>query len=267
MQMTTIFLALAFFPSIPRLRGGKLWAWLLLLFGLWGQEAFALNSGDVTILMTSSNLLVVDSNKCPPPNNDGPHAAYVAFRVTNTLGTTLTNLSATLSGFDTANGFNFSGGQTATQYIGTLAPGASTVLFWFMQYPCTKNLNDTITVTVSDSNPGTVAGNGTVTTRSHISANAGGLITSTVLGPGAVVGQILEYTVNYNFGNGNVGDIINLQPAGNTAFNAGCFQLVGTEITASTYNGVSVGAIDQILFVPTVSDSGTANDVTVRYRF
>ncbi len=248
-------------------RGGKRWAWLFLLLGLWGQDALALNAGDVTVTMTSSSRLVVDSNKCPPPDNDGPHAAYVAFRVTNPLGTTLTNLSATLGGFDTVNGFNFAGGQAATQYIGTLAPGASTVLFWFMQYPCTKNLNDTITVIVNDSNPGTVAGNGTVTTISHISANAGGLITSTVLGPGAVVGQILDYTVNFNFGNGNVGDIINIQPAGNTAFNAGCFQLVGTEITASTYNGVPVGSLDQILFVPTVVDSGTANDVTVRYRF
>ena len=248
-------------------RGGKRWAWLFLLLGLWGQDALALNSGDVTVTMTSSSLLVVDSNKCPAPNNEGPHAAYVSFRVTNTLGTTLTNLSATLGGFDTANGFNFAGGQAATQYIGTLAPGASTVLFWFMQYPCTLNLNDTITVTVSDSNPGTVSGNGTVTTRSHISANAGGLITSAALGPGAIVGQIIDYAVNYNFGNGNIGDIVNLQPAGNIAFNAGCFQLVGTEITASTYNGVPAGTIDQILFVPTVVDSGTANNVTVRYRF
>ena len=82
-------------------------AFLLLIVGpLWlVPAAHAIAPGDVSIVMTTSPTFVSDSNNCS--GGDGPHAAYVGFKVTNTSGGTLTNLQVSLGDFDTVAGQHF----------------------------------------------------------------------------------------------------------------------------------------------------------------
>lgn len=216
----------------------------------------------LSISMTTAPLLVLDSNS---PCVQGPDAAYVGFRITNTTGSTISNLQATLTGF--ASGFSLAGGQAGTQYVGSLAAGASRSVFWFFQYPCTFGQSNTFTATVFDGLGFSETGTGTVTTNSSISANAGGQVSSATLGPGAVLGQVITYDVTYSFGNVSNGDFFSLQPAGNPTFDASCFQLISTSITASAVNAISVGSPDALYFVASANQGGSGNTVTVRYNF
>ncbi|WP_221089328.1 beta strand repeat-containing protein [Deinococcus aquaedulcis] len=244
---------------------------VLALLGLWSQ-AGALTG--VTVTYNADTHLVSDSNKSCTA---GPRNAYVSYRVTNTTGAAINNISATLSfGAATyatgATGtFGLGGGQPATQFVGTLAAGESRTVFWYITYPCyggsARTSSVPITATFSDSNPGTVANTTTVSTFSSISANAGGLLNGTVLGPGAVVGQIIKYSVQYRFGNPQATDEVNLQPAGNDSFNAACFQLVGSNITASQVLSINPGTRDQLYFTLTQTTGGSSNTVDIDYFF
>ncbi|HEU0013994.1 MAG TPA: DUF11 domain-containing protein [Longimicrobium sp.] len=218
----------------------------------------------VTVTMTSSPKLTLDSNN---PCTDGPRSAYVHFRVTNTSGAALTNLKVVLSGF--ASGIVLAGSQPATQYIGGLAAGASRTVFWFVTYPCTFGNAATLTATVTDNTPGSTAGSGTVTTASMISANAGGILVSTNLGAGAVVGQLIYVDVNYTFGGASAGDTYDLQPAGNFGFSAGCFQLQETEITTSIVTAIPANSTsdDRLYFTASTSQTGTNKTLTARFWF
>jgi hypothetical protein len=161
----------------------------------------------------------LDTNR---PCTDGPRSAYVPFRVTNTSAATVTDLTATLSGFN-AN-IALGGGQAASQYIGALAPGEVRYLYWFIAYGCTINASATLTLSVRNAANETTSANATLTTRSAISAAAGGDVGSSTLGPGAIAGQIIPLDVLYSYGGYKAGDTFHLQPAGNQSFNAGCFQ-------------------------------------------
>lgn len=222
----------------------------------------ALSAGQVSIALVSGPWFVNDSNTCS--GGAGPHAAYVVFRVTNTSGGTLTNLQAGLSGLN-AN-FQLAGGQVITQYIGTLANNVARDVYWYVSYPCTMDLANTFTVTVVDGSPGSVSSSASVYTRSNISASAGGDLFNSMLGPGYVLGQIIPYTVTYDFGN-ITNDALTFQPAGNQAFNAGCFQLTAAEVISisppGTFTGVAVGNRD--LYYSNVRASGSNNYLTVAY--
>jgi uncharacterized repeat protein (TIGR01451 family) len=229
------------------------------------HPAYALSSGQVSVTMTTDSALVSDSNACS--TGVGPRAVYVGFRVTNISGGTLNNLSVTLGGFTT--GFALNNGQVASQVIGSLANNASDVLYWHISYPChtaSPNSNQ-LSLTIADANSGTVTINSgtTVTSTSSISASAGGLISSATLGAGAVLGQIITYDVQYSFGNVQNGDRFNMQPSGNTSYDAKCFQLVNSKVTASAVTAIPVNTTDQLLFVASGSQGGSGNLVTIRY--
>jgi hypothetical protein len=203
---------------------------------------FSLNSTAITIERSTAPSFTTDSNN---PCTDGPRAAYVGFKVTNVSATTQTNLSISLTSFSPAT-CALAGGQVATQYIGALAPNQSDVVYWYVTYPCVHNTACTITATASDKNPGTKTFTTTITTKSSISASAGGLINTTLVGAGAVIGQIIPFTVTYAFGNANVGDEYNIQPAGNLSFDAQTFQLVNTEIISSVIPNITAGDRDKL---------------------
>lgn len=216
----------------------------------------------VSVGMVGSPQLTLDSNR---PCTDGPRATYVTYRVTNTSGGTLTGLSASISGF--SGGIALAGGQAATQYVGRLAAGASRTLYWFVSYPCTVGVSATLTVAVTDATAGSTAGSGTVTTSSMISAQAGGVLMSGLLGPGAVVGQTIHLDVEYEFGGASAGTTYNLQPVGNTSFNAACFQMTGSVVLASVVDAIPVGATNESYFTATAKQSGSGYGVTIRYFF
>jgi hypothetical protein len=142
---------------------------------------------------------LVDNQASNCTNNTTPHAMYLQVNITNTSGSTLTNVQATLS-FSTS-GFELAGGQAATIYLGTMSPGEVKPVFWFVTYPCTYDTVGNYTVSVTDSTSGATTFNGTLTTRKELSANAGGNIYTAILGPGVYVGQVITYQVTYDFGN------------------------------------------------------------------
>ncbi|NND61531.1 MAG: hypothetical protein HKN49_14850, partial [Gammaproteobacteria bacterium] len=225
-----------------------------------GDVAFTLATGDAG---TGNQDFIVDSNNC---GAEGPNAAYVGGRVTNTSGGLLSNLTATMSGFDVANGFGLEGGQTATQFIGSLNAGESKNVYWYNKYACTEPVTDTLDITITDGGAPVIA-NVDVTTRSSISANAGGRVTSSLLGPGAIVGQTIDMSAVYEFGNVGNGDEFYLQPTGTATFDAACFQLVGATISASSVNAIPPGTTDQLYFVASGNQGGSGKPVTVEYDF
>ncbi len=165
-------------------------------------------------------------------------------------------------------GFAFAGGQPATIFIGTLTAGQSRTFYWFIEYPChtAADISADLTVTLSDSNPGTVSLMDTVTAISSISANAGGLLLNSLLGPGFVVGQVIPLDITYEYGNVQNGDFFIFQPAGNTDFNAACLQLIRTEVLASDITAITVGTQDELFFTSALSQGGSGKEVQVRYE-
>jgi uncharacterized repeat protein (TIGR01451 family) len=215
----------------------------------------------VTVAMVSAPDLTLDSNQpCT-----GPQATYVAFRVTNSSGVAQTNLRASIAGF--ASGITLAGGQAASQYIGTLAAGATRNVYWFVTYPCTFGNTATLTMSVTDGTPGSVTASGTVTTKSMISAQAGGVLVTGLLGPGAVVGQTIHLDVTYDFGGADVGTTYDLQAVGNTTFRADCFQMVGSTVTSSNILAIPVGTPNKQYFTATAKQTGNGQQATIRYYF
>lgn len=214
----------------------------------------------VSVTMVSSPQLTLDSNgPCA-----GPRAAYVSFAVTNTSGTAQSNLRATISGF--SGGIVLGGGQAAGQWVGTLAAGAKRTLFWYVVYPCNFGVSSALTVSVTNET-GTTTGNGTVTTSSMISAQAGGIVNTATLGAGAVVGQTITLDVSYDFGGASANDTYNLQPIGNTVFRGDCFQLVRTLVLSSNIPAVPVGRENEMFFRATSNATGNGYTLTIRYSF
>jgi uncharacterized repeat protein (TIGR01451 family) len=243
---------------------GKLRLILLVALGLFTAGAARPAQAQITVQMVSDSLLTLDSNK---PSGSGPNAAYVQFRVTNTSGSTQLGVFVTLSGF--ANGITLAGGQSAQQYLGALAPGESRDIYWFMEYPRVHYRVAGLTATVTTNSGLTASATRNVRTYPMISAGTGGaLVTQSLSGQGAL-GATVFMDVQYSFGQGDLGDTYNLQPAGNTVFDARCFQLVGTEVLASAIPAIPAGARNQQYFKHTssISQGGNNNLVTMRFAY
>jgi uncharacterized repeat protein (TIGR01451 family) len=201
------------------------------------------------------------------PCAGGPEAAYVGFRITNTSGVPITNARAT--GTPTG-GFTLGGvagrEQPATFYLGTLGAGESRMVYWFVSAPCTLDVTGSFGVSVSADNF-TGSTSATILTKGSIQANAGGQLTGTLLGPGAIVGQTIHFDASYSFGGNNVGETYSMQPVGNSDFAAACFQFMRSEIVASVSVNVPVGTVDELYFVAHTRENGSGYTVTVRYYF
>lgn len=217
-----------------------------------------LRTGNAT---TNTQDLLIDSNQCP---TRGPTAAYVGGVITNTGAATVNNIVATASGFN--GNIYLTGGQLAGQAIGSLGPGESIGVYWFVGYGCTAGATATMTAAITSSN-GTQSNNVGLTIKTSLSANAGGNVLSAVLGPGAVVGQTVYFDTTYDFGGTAVGDEYYLQPSGGQTFNAACFRLVGSQILSSNLNAAPVGATNRFYFVQPNRQSGNGYRIGVRYSF
>lgn len=241
-------------------RARKIFAGVVALACLPFAQARAAVTFDLRTGPTTSQSLIIDSNKCP---TEGPIAAYVAGVITNT-GAAVTNVTATISGL--GGGFALTGTQSATLSLGALDAGASAVAGWHITYPCTAGAVRNITIATSSSG-GSDSDSIALTVKSSQSAAAGGDVITSVLGPGAVVGQIISADVAYDFGNIDTGNEFILQPAGNTTFDAACLRLVRTEVTASNITAIAVGTVNRLYFVSPVKQPGNGYTATVRYSF
>ena len=220
-----------------------------------------------TVTLTSSNEFVFDSNKSCLPDFEGPHASYVSYEICNTTGSVTAPLTATFA--ITGTGYSLSGGQAASQFVGTLGIGECASFFWLIEYPCTAQ-TAVIDVTVTDDTAtvfGTSADN--MITSSGISANATGILGTQSINS-ASVGQLSIYDVVYTFGTTAAGGDLSFQPVGNIDFDASCFQLIGLEIISSPdFSCINVGDRDQMYYqIPTGCNvTGSGNTVQARYYF
>lgn len=219
--------------------------------------SFSLRTGNNS---TGAQTMTIDSNQC---STAGPRAMYVGGVIT-AGATAETNVTASIS--TPTNGFFLDGGQQQTQSIGTLAAGGTAAVFWFIGYGCTVNASTSPVITITSS-AGTTTRTLTLTAKTAISANAGGNVTSSTLGPGAVVGQTIYFDTAYDFGGSDVGDEFMFQPSGGQNFNAGCFRMVGSRVMASNITPVVVGTTNQLYFVQTQKQSGNGYTATIRYYF
>lgn len=250
--------------SVSQSAIARLWLLLAALVLFWmpetahAQLSFELRTGDDA---TSFQKLTVDSNKCP---NEGPVAAYVGGKVTNTTGSEITNINATLTGLS-ANVY-LAGGQPGTLYIGTLGAGETANVYWFLGTSC--NIGSTTNASVQmTSDSGTQTRALSLQVIGAISANAGGNLLGGTLGPGAVAGQRISLDVQYDFGGTDTGDEYYLQPSGSQAFDANCFRLDGSEIIGSNLNAAPVGTLDDMYFVQPNKQPGNNYNITIRYFF
>ena len=198
--------------------------------------------------------------------NGSPPSSGSSLSGANTSGAPLSNLSAQISSSNPV--IALGGGQAATQYIGALGPGASIVLFWYFVYPSAFNITSVLSVAVTDNTAGASTGTARVRTTAMISSQGGGRVLGQTLSPGSVPGQYVDMDIQYEFS--QVDDppsSINMQPVGNTDFNAGCFQLTSSVILSSQVNAIPAGAQNQLYFKPSVAQSGTKFTVYMRYRF
>lgn len=219
------------------------------------QLVFQLRTGDP---VTNVQAMPIDSNNCA---GSGPRAIYVGGTVTNVGPTTVTNIVATMSGVSG----NFALGQSATQSVGSLGAGQSTGVYWHIDYGCgISTVTSTIGIASSAASISRTVGLRTI---SSISANAGGNVASSTLGPGAVVGQTIWFDATFDFGGTDIGDEFLLQPSGSQAFDAACFRLVGTEIRSSNIVPIAVGTLNRIYFRQTQKQSGNGYFASVRYYF
>ena len=220
---------------------------------------FSLRTGNDT---TKTQSMPIDSNKCATA---GPRAMYVGGVITNNGAATVTNVTAALSGL--GSGFFLAGGQAATQTVGSLGAGQSTGVYWFVGYGCTVGATATPAISITSVGTTSNTTNLTLIGRSAISANAGGNVLSSQLGPGAVVGQTIYFDASYDFGGSSTGDEFFFQPSGSQAFNAACFRLVGTEIRNSNIGVVVTGTKDRLYFVQSNAQPGNGYFADVRYLF
>jgi cysteine-rich repeat protein len=163
-----------------------------------------------------------------------------------------------------------------TRNVGSLASGASVVEYFYVDYSEVCNNDNGMSgkfdgysaeyvLTVSSNEKPTETRNGSVLTNTLLTAAAAGLIQSSVLGPGIFVGQILEQTVVYSWGNNN--DLF-FQPAIEAGFLDECFRLVDSEITAVS-GTVPVSLVGQKnrLHFPFADVPGGGGTITVKYSW
>ena len=185
--------------------------------------------------------------------------------------TTESNVTATLSNL--IGDFVLAPAQPATINVGSLPAGDSIFVGWLVAYPCDGSKNNQ----PSPSSPATLdfqADSGssvsrtvTLTSRNALSANAGGQIISTILGPGAVVGMTITADVTFGFGNIDQQNEFLTQPAGNTDFDSGCLQLVETEVISSNVQAATVGDKNKLYFVSPVQQSGNGYFIEIRFFY
>ncbi len=234
------------------------------------NKTFALGGSQVAVTRSTAPFFMLDSNK---PNVDGPHAAHVGIQILNTSGGQLNQVyvkltALTKSGTASAS-LGYIGTSDSIQWVGKLGSSDTGTAYFYIKYPGNTAFNDTIklTVAVGDSASGTVTFQTHIILRSSISANAGGLLVARTLSTFRHVGTLVTDTVTYSYGNVQTGDELTLYPCGDTAFNAGGFQLINAQVLSSAVTSVNVGQRNTLYFVATATTRGSGNIIKMVYYY
>ena len=230
---------------------------------------------DISIVVpgvTGNDLIFLDHNGWCGTTN-GPDALWLPIEVTNNHGTeTASGLELTLSlPLELSN-------QDPVRYIGTLGPGESKDVFFFVDYSSLRTIPGctniptyvepyTLTIVSLD---GGITGSGvrevnrTFEAEGIQEANAGGEVNGQVLGEGIGVGQVFTHVVTYTLQNQNNKPAYFL-PTGNNDFYEACFRLIGSEVlsTFDVNSGITVGTTDQLFF----GNVNTGNNASLQMEY
>lgn len=227
-------------------------------------SACALDPTQFSVQRISAPYFVVDGNS----PTTGPQSAYVGFKITNNSTTiTYSNLKFTVaSPTSSVTGQNYTLVSPANgiTLVGTLAPGASKVCYYYVSYPANTTPQATFNYSLSDLTASSKTGSFVIANRSCISANAGGLATQNISNQD-LIGGIVYDDVTYTLGNVQNNDETDFQISVSTGFDPTKLVLVKTQIVGSTISGYPVNTTDQLYFKATSNQS--SGSVTIRWTF
>lgn len=237
---------------------------LTILTLLLAVKGFALNSAHFTITRVSAPYFIVDSNTPSTLTK-----AYVAFEIKNIVGSgvTYSGLVFTISSIGTSvvgQTYSVVSPASGQQLIGTLAPGESKVVYFFVSYPANTSPTGTFNVRLSDNTASDKTAAIAIYNRSSISANAGGLATQAFTNQDLIGGLVYD-DISYSVGNVQNNDEVDFQVSVSPLFDPTKITLIGTEVITSTVPGVSVGSTDSLYYRTSAGGNGTS--VTIRWKF
>lgn len=227
-------------------------------------HAFALDPTQFTVQRITSPYFVVDGNS----PTSGPQTAYVGFKITNISGTTsFSNLKFTINSIGTSvvgQNYTMVSPASGITLVGTLAPGASKVCYFYITYPANVTPQATFNYTLSDATATSKTGSFVIANRSSISANAGGLATQNISNQD-LIGGIVYDDITYTLGNIRTGDENDFQVSVSTQFDPTKLVLLKTQVVSSTVPGITAGTNDLLYFTTTANQS--SGTVTIRWTF
>src|SRR6185369_5168297 len=211
-------------------------------------SASALDPNHFTITRITAPYFIVDGNSPATLTK-----AYVGFEVKNNSNsaTTYSNLRFTITSIGTSvSGQNYSVVSPATGIIniGTLAPGATKVCYYYVSYPANVSPQATFNIQLSDNTVTSKTQSFVIYNRSSISANAGGTATQSFTNQDLIGGLIYD-DVTYTVGNVQNADESDFQVAVSSQFDPTKITLLSTAVTASAVPGIPNGATDSLYFV------------------
>ena len=203
----------------------------------------ALSSGDVNVRLLSGYYWM--DNACTAGS---PLGKVVSFRVKNTKGSLIQNVSVELTGltFVATGATSYSSGTPSFQcktptkvYLGDIAANDSVTAFFYVGYNCLMYPNNTnlttdyltTSIKLADNNSGTVS---TSFNRNIYVLRNSNNNTITILATSTnTVGTITTISVAYSISNVKPSNIIDMELSTTQAFPAG-YSITGCKITAST---------------------------------
>ncbi len=235
----------------------------LLFFGA-SLCATALNPNHFTINRITAPYFIVDGNTPATLTK-----AYVGFEIINNSNsaTSYSGLKLTITSIATSIvGQNYSvvSPSTGIFNVGSLAPGASKVCYFYVSYPASTTAQATFNLSLTDGTATPKTQAVVIRNRSSISANAGGAATQTFTNQD-LIGALITDDVTYAVGNVQASDEADFQVAVSTQFDPTKITLLRTEVISSSVPGVNVGSTDSLYFITGNGSNGAA--VTVRFTF
>jgi uncharacterized repeat protein (TIGR01451 family) len=239
----------------------KIFTLILVLFSI---ASNALDPSHFTITRISAPYFVVDGSSRATITQ-----GYVGFEVKNNsnsgitytgLRFSITSINTSVFGMDYAVIAPFGG----IQNIGTLIPGQSKVVYFYVSYPPSITPQATVNVQLSDVSASPKVQSFIISNRSCVSANASGTATQTITNQDLIGGTITD-DITYSVGNLQNANEADFQVAVSSQFDPRKLRLLSTQVIASNIPGYPVGTTDSLYCVTTNRINSAS--VTIRFVF
>ena len=236
-----------------------------------GIGARQVTSTNLTLNIVSSPWAVLDHNDPDGSSGEVPNTFVVEAVITNTGGTTATDLSVVLDyNEDLLHGWTLQPGELPERNIERLGPGDAYHAYWLAKYSTVIGTGHQYTVTAGAANANPVAssdnayGNpaaGQTVRTSAFRSNAVSSVSQTSVD--TYVGVLFTITVDYDLGNNP--HMVTFSPVGNEDFDASALRLIASSVRLYDDAGVAEQLIYDRLYYPTLP--ALADNATVVYTF